>query len=85
MDHNLDQNRLIVENQFNKVISIASKDYSVPGDDTKNLLIPKIIKICLLCMSMIYMNICFGLVHCKCMGRTSNKSGFKSRYHSHED
>ena len=28
---------------------------------------------------------CFGLYHCKCTDYTSNKSRFKSRYHSHED
>ena len=64
----------------------ATKDYSVPDNGAKNLLIDLKYKICCLpWMRRLQLKMCFGLDHCKCTGHTNNTSGFKTRYCSHED
>ena len=66
-------------------MTLLPRTKSVLDNGAKNLLKPKIINMCFLCMRRFHLKMGFGLFHCKCTSRTSNKSGFKFRYRSHGD
>ena len=62
-----------------KLLVLPPKNYSVPGNNAQNLVDQNVIKIkclSLFACKLILLKFEFGLNHCKCTDRTSNKSGF---------
>ena len=62
-----------------KLLELPPKNYSVPGNDAKNLLTKSIMKnkcLSLFVCKLVSLKFEFGFNHCKCTDHTSNKSGF---------
>ena len=69
----------------NQISDMATKDSSVPGSSNAKNLFESVEIILLLLAYDNILKIQFGLNHCKCIGHTSNKVDYKSKYHSHKD